>query len=1198
MSSRKDNPTLQFYCLSCSSKKPFKGKRNLARGNLESPGLINHIKQKRDKDGQLCCFNLYRSLKLVNRFDDIDLSTSLLPSKSTPTSPPTKKHKSSPIQDIEFNWDENEDDDSLANDPPTHFHLQDSHPLSELLLPKSHTLHRHAKFSTNPEIYEFNIKMDDQPHLFILLNRQTLPSQKLLPHISLNSIYKSRLTLEEIEAKAKSAMRHMESQVDMDAQLDAEEEEVMVPDDYLEDDDDDDNLSWNNHPDNEVIDLFDSEDEHSEAPSVVPIDDATDLPPAPQPNVQDNQFVHPNYLLERMEYEKEHKADQNSITPEVLSHLQLLSLQDKHKFSLSAVSDILDWAHYSVKLQDDLFQEKSSSRDILLKKYRQLIGLPAHAYKFFESLVQWLPDNKPTVIRKRHFLDCVFELLTNPKLLGENSCNISFPHPTDPFSPDPPTPPRFLSELHHGYWWSATFKEKCRPGSNDILVPLVFEVDETVIDAQGKLTITPFNIKLGIFNMDTNTQEAASTTWFFLPNDSAEAANHEKTTLAVHKLQNLHSALREGFSELKHIMDNDIRIPWKLQYGGKEHDVNLVFAVAYVISDTAMHDKLCCHYGTRNQGVRRICRHCDCPTKHLVNPEEFLNCSNYSPESLHPDASNHEAYWKYRSHYPIVNACDELYYGVNTHKIHLATPGEVLHMHQKGAMVRVIESLVYIWKGGKKVMMDNISTASKQVNIKSSLENLDYLCHQIGRYFSRQSDRDRPRTKFRNSLFAKTKKNAHEQAGVLMCILLAMLTDRGRQVCLEERTMTEAVLDNFVFIIELILMLEAWMKQKLFSVELALDPSAMLAAFGYYLTMMHDICKRGGMGALLVKNHLILHLPEYIIRWGPPRGWDSANLERSHKTEAKWPAKLTQKRQETFTEQTSTRYSERRIIKVFRYLFFVDELTSENAHGSIPRKKSSLTEVCTGASFEIGIEEGTSNAALKWKDHPGRQAHPQCVLDFVCASVLLQIPTGEEKIIQGFTEYKKVIRGQSQIFRAHPSYRSTSRQRRDVWYDWGMFDLSSFHGYSKDERPGQILMFINLPSLTGNCTIHGVELAPNEPHAVVRLFSKDPTDTFRGETEDKDDPNVSHPYSYLTMFGKVNDHLHIIPLKYLCTTAIVIENILARQPVIPPKTPKERRDRPKIDNLISPLGEGFFVVRPRILWAALFDNLIISYKDE
>lgn len=141
-------------------------------------------------------------------------------------------------------------------------------------------------------------------------------------------------------------------------------------------------------------------------------------------------------------------------------------------------------------------------------------------------------------------------------------------------------------------------------------------------------------------------------------------------------------------------------------------------------------------------------------------------------------------------------------------------------------------------------------------------------------------------------------------------------------------------------------------------------------------------------------------------------------------------------------------------------------------------------------------------------------------------------------------------------------------------------------------------MFINLPSLTGNCTIHGVELAPNEPHAVVRLFSKDPTDTFRGETEDEDDPNVSHPYSYLTMFGTVNDHLHIIPLKYLCNTAIVIENIRARQPVIPPKTPKERRDRQKIDNLISPLGEGFFVVRPRILWAALFDNLIKSYKDE
>ena len=121
--------------------------------------------------------------------------------------------------------------------------------------------------------------------------------------------------------------------------------------------------------------------------------------------------------------------------------------------------------------------------------------------------------------------------------------NLSLPHPTDPFKSSLKPHPKVVSELHHGTWWQETFEDCCLPNSNDILCPLIFETDETIIDAHGKLSVTPFNIKLGIFNMDTNTKEEASTTWFFLPNDGTEAANHEKITHPVHNIQNLYLAL-------------------------------------------------------------------------------------------------------------------------------------------------------------------------------------------------------------------------------------------------------------------------------------------------------------------------------------------------------------------------------------------------------------------------------------------------------------------------------------------------------------------------------------------------------------------------------------------------------------------------------------------------------------------------------
>ena len=128
-----------------------------------------------------------------------------------------------------------------------------------------------------------------------------------------------------------------------------------------------------------------------------------------------------------------------------------------------------------------------------------------------------------------------------------------------------------------------------------------------------------------------------------------------------------------------------------------------------------MHDKLCCHFGVRNSLVKAICRHCNCQTIHLSSSKHFPRYKNWKPDQLDPDVmGTDEEYWKSISHYPVKNALDELEHGSNRAKTHLNTCGEVLHMHQKGAMERVIESFVYVWKKGKNVAIDNVSMSSKQ----------------------------------------------------------------------------------------------------------------------------------------------------------------------------------------------------------------------------------------------------------------------------------------------------------------------------------------------------------------------------------------------------------------------------------------------------------------------------------------------------
>ena len=192
--------------------------------------------------------------------------------------------------------------------------------------------------------------------------------------------------------------------------------------------------------------------------------------------------------------------------------------------------------------------------------------------------------------------------------------------------------------------------------------------------------------------------------------------------------------------------------------------------------------------------------------------------------------------------------------------------------------------------------------------------------------------------------------------------------------------------------------------------------------------------------------------------------------------------------------------------------------------------------------------------------------------------------------MEGFTEYKTVINGERVLFRAHPSYRSASRQQRDVWYDWALFDLKQQNAFPNTPFPGQILMFVHVPFIFDEVMHRGIGLIPNEPHAVVWLFQRAPDKYFRKDRSGKE------PYSYLVHFGNTRDHYHIIPCRYIHSTTIVVPNIV----VCPPKvgcwnTKRKKQRRKELDGLIDPLGPGYFVVSPKFDWGECFGRLIGNF---
>jgi len=878
---------------------------------------------------------------------------------------------------------------------------------------------------------------------------------------------------------------------------------------------------------------------------------------------------------------------------ETIAHLELLQLQHKFGLSLSAVDAIQKWAHNSYSQCPHIFQRKRTTRKRQFKLVKEALGIK-HDDGFKEVAIDWLPENKKHPVQVRPFQDCLLELLTNPELAGAGGENINLPHPTDPFKARLPfmSPHTPISQLHHGWWWSETMDELCTE-DRDILVPIICYMDGVSTDNNGRLPVTPLNITLGIYDTETRRKPAAWSTILLYPNDDSEASV-QRGTESFHKIQNLHNCIALAFRDLKVMMDSHTSFKWKLPYAGKIWDVQLKFAIAYVIGDTEMHDKLCGRYGPRTKNIKCICRHCNCSTESLSKGgHSFATNTLFTPKDLDPDHPDHDSdYFKSISHHPIKNAFHDLYFGCNQYNIHLASPGELLHMVQKGALISVVEGFVQMWTD-PNVSQDDVSAVPNHRNSKKLLVELDRLSKIYGEHLSRQSDRNKPRTKFRNSLFIKTKvrsspfsahppppsltnytavlfqKTGHEHAGVLVCLLCSMISDRGRQI-FKQRQVAEAWLENQVYIFELLLQFEQFMKLKEIPAKYGLDERPLGAAMDHILFTINATVQRGEntMGNNTIKNHLLLHIPHYISRWGPPTGMDSGDSERNHKSEVKPQSRWTQRRDSSFLKQFGRRWCETRLVSRAITQHRVVYGLFESQPTQVPEDPVIMLG---GTPFSVGCDQH-GNPAMGWRDsnrrRVGKSVHPQPVIDFLCHNLLTRM---EDNEIHGHTEAKLILNDCEVIVRAHPNYRSDSNQRVHMWYDWATFKFNT------QERPGQVCAIVCVGKLkgchNGTPNIRRQPIVEGKPHAVVRLFDDVPNLRFRESLLGR-----NSRYTYSIKWGRLKDGFFLLPLSSIVAPAIVVPNIEA-DPECSVQCP-------------DPLGGGFFVFPSRNQLATDFFDVI------
>ena len=257
---------------------------------------------------------------------------------------------------------------------------------------------------------------------------------------------------------------------------------------------------------------------------------------------------------------KRRSKQPTALKPNLQVEIELINLMSKNKMLLNAFKSIFDWARRSQSRQDfDFCSYETQKRETVFKDIRKNLDVP-EKMEFHPQTIPLLPDGKATQIYIRLFHDVLYFLLTNQSLTKE--VNLSVPNSKDPCSgnhyPDITTTST-ISQLHHGSWWSESWKDAMSPNAtNEMLVPIILYMDGISLDAHGRLSLCPLNLTLGIFTVEARKLPEAWETIYFHPDTEFESSHHSRKPTATENIQNLHNGLDKALesfrkaSELEH----------------------------------------------------------------------------------------------------------------------------------------------------------------------------------------------------------------------------------------------------------------------------------------------------------------------------------------------------------------------------------------------------------------------------------------------------------------------------------------------------------------------------------------------------------------------------------------------------------------------------------------------------------------------
>jgi len=797
------------------------------------------------------------------------------------------------------------------------------------------------------------------------------------------------------------------------------------------------------------------------------------------------------------------------LKPEVEAGIELMDLLIKRRAPLVLYEDIFQWHLNHIK--STTYETKQTLLSDLKKRYNMQDKGP--------NLVKnvLLPHSQSRIDLVIHdFCHEVQSLLSDPRFCDDDYLF----HNNNPFSP-PPQQFLTVSDINTGLAYRKTYEQLITDSTKQVLLPIIFYMDGTITGQYDHLPIEILKFTVGILNGkardkvhawrnlgyvtkflkeeteakdilresghldgenylsepesvesedetdDATTQENDDTdNNSVLSDDDHDNAPNAEPKIKSCSAQDLHAMLDIMLQSYREIEQGGFE--WELNYRGQVHLIEFIPFVMFIKGDSVEHDKHCGRYLARTKGVKQLCRYCCCPNEQTDQP--YQNFPQKTPAMIQAlvDNNNEEGLQNLSQTF-IQNCWYSIRFGLhNDYGVHGACPLEIVHWFQIGKYG--YQRDMFFHQTGKD------SNLSKRLNA---------LCKSMGFLFKRQSDRDVNRTDFSKGV-RRGKLMAHEMSGLILVLLAAIRTTKGRDILLNESRGKQKeyvgqieFIKDWMMLFSTCLQWEAWLKQPELRVY---DVRRFRTKVKELLGMEKKIGKREkGMGHKTFNFHAALHVADDILNFGVPSHVNTMSNEMHHKP-SKTAAIHTQRRAKTFDLQTANNLHNQEVIDVAKEEINTGNKVWEYYHQSYPEDNEQEIDgddstihvevTNTGTRIEYFYDEEENRYSYrvftKMKDKHKFKISSD-LAKYLQTTINLM---GENcKTINLFTEHKR----NGQIFRGSP------RMLGKPWRDWVMVDWGN-----NIILPGQIWIFVDFHDIAPNL--------PYEPGIYAVIESADPND--------------------------------------------------------------------------------------------------------